>query len=307
MRVLAVAHHLAQLPTKGAIWNIVVLERAREPARDDCVVGGGAGIGLGRELLPHLIRHPALLADRLEHGLVIVWIDHHRDIGMVLGGRSDHRRAADVDVLDRLVVGGALRDGRLERIEVDHHEVDGADLVLLHRRLVRGVVAHREQAAMHLGMQRLDPAVHHLRKAGEIRDVADRSARAGDQLRRPARRDQLDPEPRQLPGEIFHAGLVEDAEQGTLDGDDRGRTGHEAPVGFEGCPGERRLRFAFPDGGPSCLASRANGRTYRRNAQRWKVVAASAFVEGEDPAHFLDLADQHVEHDLAGAVEAEIG
>src|SRR6476660_4292272 len=33
----------------------------------------------------------------------------------------------------------------------------------------------------------------------------------------------------------------------------------------------------------------------------------SALVEGEDPAHFADIADQYVEHDLLGAVEAEIG
>jgi hypothetical protein len=31
-----------------------------------------------------------------------------------------------------------------------------------------GIVAHREQAAVDLGVQRLDPPVHHLGKAGKL-------------------------------------------------------------------------------------------------------------------------------------------
>ena len=45
---------------------------------------------------------------------------------VVLRRGADHRRPADVDVLDALVVGLAGRDRRLERVEVDHEEVDRA-------------------------------------------------------------------------------------------------------------------------------------------------------------------------------------
>ena len=53
-------------------------------------------------------------------------------------------------------------------IEVDADEVDRLDAVLLHRGDVLGVVAQGEQAAVDFGMQRLDPAVHHLGEAGDF-------------------------------------------------------------------------------------------------------------------------------------------
>ena len=71
------------------------------------------------------------------------------------------------------VEGARLRDGRLERIEVDHEKIDRRDAVRRHRGCMLRIVAHREQAAMHLRMQRLHPAVHHFRKAGELADVHD--------------------------------------------------------------------------------------------------------------------------------------
>jgi len=43
----------------------------------------------------------------------------------------------------------------------------------LHRVGMLLVVADREQAAMHLGVQRLDPAIHHFGKARQVRDVLD--------------------------------------------------------------------------------------------------------------------------------------
>ncbi len=187
MRVLTVTHDFRKLAAERAVWNVVVVERTCEPVRDRGIVRGGPCIGFSRKLLAQLERHPALLPYRLEHALVIVGIDNHSDVGVVLGRRADHRGPADVDVLDRLRVGGVLGDGCLERIEVDHHQVDGADPMLVHRRLVRGVVAHGEEPAMHLGVQRFDPAVHHLGKAREIRNVTHRSAGRGDQFARPSR------------------------------------------------------------------------------------------------------------------------
>jgi hypothetical protein len=58
---------------------------------------------------------------------------------------------------------------------------------------VLGIVAAIEQAAMHLRMQRLHPAVHHLREAGQVGDTS-RSPEAGflQRLGRAAGRDQID-------------------------------------------------------------------------------------------------------------------
>ena len=51
---------------------------------------------------------------------------------MVLGGGADHRRAADVDVLDALVEVRAAGDRGLEGVEVHVDEIDTADAVLGH-------------------------------------------------------------------------------------------------------------------------------------------------------------------------------
>ena len=154
----------------------------REPVGDRGVVGGGARIGLGGEALAQIERGRAVVRLQfVEQRGVIGRLDDHRDIVMVLGGGADHRRSADIDILDAVVVGRALRDRRLERIEIDHQQIDGADAVRLHRAGMLLVVADREQAAMHLRMQRLDAAVHHFGKAGQLGHVDDLHAR-----RRPA-------------------------------------------------------------------------------------------------------------------------
>ena len=139
---------------------------------------------------------------------------------VVLGRRADHRRAADVDVLDHLgLVGPHARRGALERIEVDDHQVDVLDLVLTGRAHVVGVVARGEQAGIELGVQRLDPAVHDLREAGEVVDGAHRDAGALECLRGAAGRDHLDTELREPGREVDDAALVGNRQQCAPDPD----------------------------------------------------------------------------------------
>ncbi len=62
------------------------------------------------------------------------------DGAVIFGGGADHRGAADVDVFDRLVKSAVgLGDGLLEGVEVDADEVDGLNVVLLHRGEVSGL------------------------------------------------------------------------------------------------------------------------------------------------------------------------
>ena len=89
------------------------------------------------------------------------------------------------------------RHRRLERIEVAHDQVDRLDAVFLQRGPVLGIVAHGEDAAVDVRMQRLDPAVEHLRKAGDLGDLAHRQAGLGKRLARASRGDQLDCQGRQ--------------------------------------------------------------------------------------------------------------
>ncbi len=214
VRVLAVAQRLGELAAERAKRRRGIVERLREPVGDRGVVRGGAGVGLGGELLAQRQRgRAAVLGELGEHGGVVVGLDHHRDVGVVLGGGADHRRAADVDVLDAIVVGRALRHGGLERIEIHHHEIDRLDAVCGHRAGVVLVGADGEQAAMHPGMQRLDAAVHHLGEAGELRNVDHLEAGVFQRLGGAAGRNQLDAVAGERLGEFGEAGLVGHREQ----------------------------------------------------------------------------------------------
>jgi hypothetical protein len=68
-------------------------------------------------------------------------------------------------------------------------------------------------------MQRLDAAVHDLRKAGEIVDRPDGDTRALELLRRAARGDDLDAKLGEARREVDDPALVGDGQQGTADPD----------------------------------------------------------------------------------------
>ena len=103
-----------------------------------------------------------------------------------------------------------------ERIEVDADQIDIAQAVRVHGGDVGGVVAHREDAGMHPGMERLDPAVEHLREAGELGHVLDRQAGVADGLGGAAGGQQFDAEIGEGAGEVDETGLVGDGKEGAL-------------------------------------------------------------------------------------------
>ena len=75
----------------------------------------------------------------------------------------------------------------LERIEIDHDQVDRLDALRGDRGEVVGPMAPGEDAAVDLGMEGLDPAVHHLGKAGHVRHIGDGQAGVGKGLGRSRR------------------------------------------------------------------------------------------------------------------------
>ena len=113
----------------------------------------------------------------------------------------------------------ALGDGRLERIEVDHNQVDRADFMRGHGGGVFGIVAHRQQSAMDLGVQRLDPPVHHLGKAGQLGNVLHRKAGIAQRLSGAAGRHQFHAAGAQGLAQFDQASLVGNGKQRTADGD----------------------------------------------------------------------------------------
>ena len=193
-----------------------VLVLGREPAADRGVVTGGLGERLVGQPVPGRGRElgaAALLqlgADRV----VGLGLDDHRDALMVLGGGADHRRAADVDVLDRHlrrhVAGG---DGLLEGVEVDADEVDRLDALALQRRHVLGVQAPRQQCRVQPRVQSLHAAVEDLFLAGELGDVGHLEPGFAQGAGGAAGGEDLDPERGQALGEVGDAGLVGDRDQ----------------------------------------------------------------------------------------------
>ena len=137
---------------------------------------------------------------------------------VVLGGGADQGRAADVDVLDHLLVADAAAGGgALERVQVHHHEVDRSDAVLGQRLAVLLPGADREQAGEDRGVERLHAAVEDLREPGVVLDRADVDAGAAELRRGAAGRDDLHAQLREGAREVDHAALVVDGQQRTLD------------------------------------------------------------------------------------------
>ena len=214
VRVLAVGEVEHLLVGDGQVLGEVLVV-GREPAADRGVVAGGLGEGLVGEPVPG--RGGDLAAGLLELGadrVVGLGFDDHGDALVVLGRGADHRRAADVDVLDRdLVVDVVAGDRLLEGVEVDADQVDRLDPLALQRRHVLGVAAARQQRRVQARVQRLDPAVEDLLLAGELGDVGHLQARLAQGAGGAAGGEDLDAEGGEALGEVGDAGLVGDRDQ----------------------------------------------------------------------------------------------
>src|SRR3546814_8417229 len=92
----------------------------------------------------------------------------------------------------------------------------------LHRPDMGRVVADGEDAAVNGRVQRLDAAVHHLGKTGEVGDVEDSMPRPTHRLRRAAGRDEFDAVTDERGGEVGKARLVADGQERAADGNEIG-------------------------------------------------------------------------------------
>ena len=112
VRVLAVGQ-VEHLLERARVLGREVLLALGEPARDRGVVARGVAERLGGEALARALGEPALaLAQLVQHGVVGLGRDDHRRVLVVLRRRADQRGAADVDVLDHLLLGTPRRAGR---------------------------------------------------------------------------------------------------------------------------------------------------------------------------------------------------
>ena len=196
---------------------------------DGGVVGRGRGEGLPRQPPASLPAQAAAFGLQLfDESRIIGDAGHDGHVFKVFGRRAHHRRAADVDVFNQVPKSHAGLDGvpndgsmslgylsgsLLKGVEVDHHHVDGLDALRGDGSLMLLVAANVKQAAMNLGVQRLDAAVEHLRKAGQIADVLYDQAGLAQRARRSAGGNQLHAKARQHLGKLHQAGLVGHAQQ----------------------------------------------------------------------------------------------
>ena len=218
VRVLAVAQRFLQGSAEGPEGGRLFERRGGEVVGDGGVIGGGAGIGLLGQAASHLQRGGAVMGLHLgPHHRVIGDIDHDRDIVVVLGGAADHRGTADVDVLDAFLGRAAARHRGLERVEVDDQEVDRPDAWASMAASCVGFSRMASSPPCTKRMQGLQPAVHHLGKAGQVGDLGDGQARGRQRVPRAARRHQSDAALVEEPREIDEPRLVRNREQRTFD------------------------------------------------------------------------------------------
>ena len=157
---------------------------------------------------------PSPLRKLGEEAVVVARVDEDGQTGEVLGRRPDHRRPADVDHLDRLRLGDpGARDRALERVEVDHHEVEALDAVLRESGGVRGC---ERSARMPPWIRGCSVLTRPSRISGK--PVTSETPVDGEPRRREvppgaAGRDELEPERGEAVGELDESGLVGDGEQ----------------------------------------------------------------------------------------------
>lgn len=177
------------LPERTLLDQLVV-----QPGVDGVVIGTREAEDLEGKVLAGLERSRAIIVPHLEQdGVVHRRIGDDSDGSVVLGSASQHGGTTDVDMLDGvLIVDVGLGNGRLEGVEVHDHHVDHADTVVFGILHVGGKVAARKQATMHLGMQGLHAAIHHLGKTRKLVDCNDGNARLLKHLGSATRAHDLD-------------------------------------------------------------------------------------------------------------------
>ena len=205
--VLAVAQRLHEVELEEQLF--IQTRLSAHVGGDHRIVFGGVRVGFRREFQARGLFGIAAGPDLGEDLRIVRGVAHDRHVGPVLGRRTQHRRTADVDVLDGILhLHAGLLDRLTERIEVHADHVDELDMIVFQGFQVLRVVAAGQQAAVHVRVQGLHTAVADLGKSRNVADVDHLHAAVGQQLHRAARGDHLPAKGLQPLGELHDTGFV---------------------------------------------------------------------------------------------------
>ncbi len=214
VRVFAVAQRLLQRAAEGELARGGFRHLTVEPGGNTGIIGPRAGEGAGGERAAEGKVGAPGVGQRGDHLGIIGGIGDDGHGGVVLRGGADHRRAANVDILDAGIEIGAFGDGRLEGIERHHHYIDGADAVFLHGGLMAAAVAAPQQPAVDFRVQGFYPPIHHFREASVIGHVRHRQTGGAQRIGGTAGREQFGPGAVQGAAKLDNPGFVVDRQQG---------------------------------------------------------------------------------------------
>jgi len=172
--------------------------------------------GVEREVLT-LLEREAAVVDGFHNVAVLLRGGHNCHGRMVLRRGADHRGAADVDLLDALIIVRAGSDGLLERVEVDHHQLERLNPQLLQLGDMAVLAQVCQDAGVHARVERLHTAVEDLREPGQLRHLSHGNASISDALGGGAGGDDFHACLAQRTGQILQPGLVVHTDEGALD------------------------------------------------------------------------------------------
>ncbi len=238
--------------------HAIGVQARTEPVRDHAVVARGVCVDFRGKASAQVQRGAVVRVQGLDQLGIIGRIDQGGDVLVVLGRGAQHRRSADVDVLDRIVHAAIRRGGSLlERIQVDDQQVDALDAVRGHHRIV--LAAPAEQATVDFRMQGLDPAVHDFRKSGDVGDFTHGESRFAQRACGAAGGNEYDAERVQATRQVDEAGLVGHAQQRAPDGAKSHRTWARPQISTGLYPGSAGRASAQPSGAKTGCANRSAG------------------------------------------------
>ncbi len=221
MRVFAIAKlsHAIAIDRKHVRKQLLLIGKGK-PLADHAVIGSSGRIGFRSAFAAEVITGFAVAFLKLGNKVIIIgWVGQDRNKRMVLGRAAHHGRTANIDIFDNFIARGTLGYRFSKGVQVHHHKVDCANPMLHHRGSMFGVIAHRQQATMHHWMQRLDPPVHHFRKASQLANILHRQASSTKRFCRPARRHQFNMPRRERVAKLNQSSLVGHRQQGPFNDD----------------------------------------------------------------------------------------